>query len=107
MRKILTAMLLLTSAASQGGTLGDKVVLDAVYTADFLRNQRGGLEQGSAYVDNLDLMLDVDASDSLGGRAFAYVLYNNGEPFSASRVGDAQVTTNIETVRAWRLVASV
>lgn len=101
----LPLMLILTSAA-RAGELGESATLNAVYTGDIWHNQHGGLKTGSAYLDNLDVMLDVDTEKLLGwqgGRWFAYALYNNGASFSATKVGDAQVVSNIETVRALRL----
>lgn len=81
--------------------------LSVVYTAEVLRNTRGGLGTGARYLDNLDVTLTVDAERALGWRGatlFAYGLYNNGEPFSDDLVGSAQGVSNIETgVRAARL----
>lgn len=83
----------------------DPLALDVVYTADLWRAE-GGVGQGWRFLDNLDLTLAADL-DQLAGitgtRAFAYVLYNNGESLSELN-GDAFVASNIETgVRALRL----
>ena len=81
--------------------------LSVVYTAEVLRNARGGQGRGTRYLDNLDVTLTVNAERALGWRGatlFAYGLYNNGEPFSDELVGAAQGVSNIETgVRAARL----
>jgi porin len=105
-RRMGLAALALAPAVTFAGNLGESAEFVAVYTGDMWRNQHGGLKTGSAYLDNLDLALDVDTEKLLswrGGRFFAYVLYNNGARFSSTHVGDAQVITNIETVRALRL----
>jgi porin len=81
--------------------------LSVVYTAEAMRNARGGLGRGTRYLDNLDVTLRIDAGRAFGWRGatlFAYGLYNNGEPFSEDLVGAAQGASNIETgVRAARL----
>ena len=81
--------------------------LAVVYTAEVLRNTRGGLGTGARYLDNLDVTLTVDAERAMGWRGatlFAYGLYNNGVAFSDDLVGSAQGLSNIETgVRAARL----
>lgn len=80
---------------------------EAVYTADLLANVRGGIRHRAAYLDNLDLKLNVDGERALGWSntcLFAYGLYNNGARFSEGIVGDSQDVSNIETdVRALRL----
>ena len=105
-RGFIAAALLWPLLHAQAAALGAVAELSAVYTGEIWRNQRGGLRSGSAYLDNLDVTLDVDAEKFLGwqgGRWFACVLYNNGATISATHVGDAQVISNIETVRALRL----
>lgn len=83
------------------------VDLTVVYTAEAMRNARGGLRRGTRFLDNLDVTLTVDAERAFGWRGatlFAYGLYNNGEPFSDELVGAAQGVSNIETgIRAARL----
>lgn len=81
-------------------------MLSAAYTADLLRNTRGGLATGNAYLDNLDLTLEVDAERAFGLRGltlFAYGLYNNGKGFSEEYAGDAQTVSSIDAPRAIRL----
>lgn len=80
--------------------------LRAAYTGDVWYNARGGLRRGTAYLDNLDVTLEVG-----GGRAFgipgltlfAYGLYNNDRTFSDRYVGDAMVVSNIDVDGAFRL----
>lgn len=79
--------------------------VEIAYTADIWRNT-GGLRNGTRYLDNLDLIAQVDLQRSLGwkgAKAQAYVLYNGSSSLS-ELTGDAQVASNIETgVRALRL----
>ena len=85
----------------------EAVDFSVAYTGEILSNRSGGLSRGSAYVDNLDLMLEIDAEALFGWRGtdvFLYGLYNNGTPFSETIVGDLQAVSNIETaVQALRL----
>ncbi len=80
---------------------------DVVYTGDVLSNVTGGVQEDTRYLDNLDLVLEVDAEQALGWdntTFMVYGLYNNGNRFSEDVVGDAHVVSNIETgVRAFRL----
>lgn len=80
--------------------------LSTVYTADLLRNARGGLAVGNAYLDNLDVSLEVDGERAFGVpglQLFAYGLYNNGAQFSEELSGDAMTASNIDAPRAIRL----
>lgn len=66
----------------------------------------GGLSTGTEYLDNLDLEFEVDVAkvwDAVTGRFLIHGLYNNGTTFSAERVGDLQVVSNIDAAEAWRL----
>ncbi len=79
---------------------------EAVYTGELLRNVSGGLQYGSAYLDNLDLILEVDLPHGSGGESgtlFLYGLYNNRGTFADRYTGDIQVTSNIDAPEAWRL----
>jgi len=67
---------------------------------------QGGLERGSRYLDNLDLILSADLERTLDVPVtlHAHALYNNGHEVSAELVGDAQGVSNIESpARALRL----
>ena len=78
----------------------------AVYTADLLRNAHGGLDVGNAYLDNLDVSLEVDGDLAFGVpglQLFAYGLYNNAARFSERLSGDAMTASNIDAPRAIRL----
>ncbi len=75
------------------------------YTGDLWTNTRGGLKTGSAYLDNLDVSLALDASvwgkPQLTGNF--YLLYNNAATFSERYVGDALAISNIDAPEALRL----
>lgn len=81
--------------------------LSVVYTAEVFGNALGRVRGGTRYLDNLDMMLSIDAERAVGWKGatlFAYGLYNNGKPFAEELVGAAQGVSNIETgVRALRL----
>jgi porin len=80
--------------------------LSTVYTADLLRNSRGGLAVGNAYLDNLDVSLEVDGERAFGVpglQLFAYGLYNNSARFSQELSGDAMTASNIDAPRSVRL----
>lgn len=94
-------------AAHPAVTAEKALSLEIAYTADIWTNARGGLNTGSRYLDNLDVLVNIDleaAADIPGTTVFLYGLYNNGKAFSGSQVGDALVVSNIETgVQAVRL----
>ena len=80
--------------------------LGSTYTADFLRNTHGGLAVGDAYLDNLDITLDVDGERAFGIpglRLFAYGLYNNATRFSEVLPGDAMTASNIDAPEDFQL----
>lgn len=80
--------------------------LTVAYTADLLRNLRGGIRRGDGYLDNLDLTVDwnPDLRFDVGGlHLHAHAIHNNGRQFSGNLVGDSQGVSNIEAVKAWRI----
>lgn len=84
----------------------DAYRFDVVYTGEVLSNVSGGVDTGNRYLDNRDLMLEVDLTKALGvgsGTVFLYGLYNNGSTFADELVGDLQVTSNIDAPEAWRI----
>ena len=73
--------------------------LSVLYTADALWNVRGGLREGSAYLDYLELAAGIDAGQVLGWRGVT--LYTSGfrrnDPtFSERYVGDSLVVSSID-----------
>lgn len=74
------------------------------YTVDSWRKLSG--HSAAAYLDNVDLTLDVDGAAAFGAqgwRFFGYALYNNGHAFNDAAVGSLQGISNIESVHAFRL----
>lgn len=82
------------------------LLLQATYTGEVMSNASGGIQRGSRYLDNLDLVAEADLEALAGWKGASvhiYGLYNNGKSFS-DLAGDAQTASNIETgVRAFRL----
>jgi porin len=73
--------------------------LSALYTADALWNVQGGLQEGSAYLDYIELAAGVDAGRALGldgVSLFASVFRRNDPTFSERYVGDSLVVSNID-----------
>jgi len=95
-----------THAAGEIAEVQPPLLFEVTYTAEIDANVAGGRERGARYLDNLDLVLEADLERLAGWKgamAHFYGLYNNGVAFSPL-VGDAQVTSNIQTgVRAFRL----
>lgn len=86
------------SARAETPSQSDGIELAAVYTADVWANVSGGQKRGVRYLDNLDLLVDVDGEALLDlprVQFHAHALYNNGQTFS-DLVGDTQVVSNIE-----------
>jgi porin len=85
----------------------DPLEMEVAYTGAIFGNVNGGRKRGAVYLDNLDVIATADFGDLIGAKGLtgsAYVLYNNGRPFSEIYPGDAQVVSNIETgVTALRL----
>ncbi|WP_424961319.1 carbohydrate porin [Ekhidna sp.] len=80
--------------------------LEAVYSALPWYNASGGLETGFVYMDNADITAKINfdqvfkLKDNLS--LFIYGLGNNGDR-ATDLMGDFQVASNIEAVKAWRL----
>ena len=77
------------------------------YTAEAWTTLGSTAASGTAYLDNLDAVLEADL-EALAGwddtRAVVYALYNNGTEFGGRYIGDLQGLSNIETgVSAVRL----
>lgn len=97
------------AARADGGCEGECPAwrFDTAYVADVLSNVRGGIDRGTRYLDNLDLMLEIDGGrvpGTDGLKLFVYGLYNNGHAFSRELTGDVQTVSNIEAVHALRLM---
>src|SRR5512144_321964 len=80
--------------------------LGALYVADALANVHGGLREGSAWVDYLELAAEFDAGRVLGIddlTLFASVVRTNPPTFSERYVGDAMLVSNIDSEYALRV----
>lgn len=94
------AVLCICSASSAAA----QVTVDAYYRGEVWQNAHGGIDTGSAYLDDAGLLIDADLSSRKpGARLFAYLLWNNGTTFSDRYVGDFQVVSNIDAEEALRL----
>ena len=74
-------------------------IIDVTYTADLWRAARGGVRNGTRYLDNLDIVAEADLERLIGwpgAEVHVYGLYNNGKSLN-ELMGDAQVSSNIET----------
>jgi porin len=95
----LASVLVPTAAAAE-------TILEAYYTGEILRNAKGGIEIGSAYLDDAGLTVESQLDALFGGASanlFAYFLWNNSNTFSDRYTGDLQVVSNIDAVRALRV----
>lgn len=80
--------------------------LGALYVADALSNVHGGLREGSAWLDYLELAAGFDAGGVLGTGdliLFASLVRSNQPTFSDRYVGDAMIVSNIDSERAVRV----
>jgi porin len=103
------ALLFPAQCLAEGRTLHDPPLLEfaARYTADALWNVRGGLNEGSAYVDQLELAAAFDAGrvagiDNLTG--YTSLIRTNEPTFSDRYVGDAMIVSNIDIGQTLQLL---
>lgn len=81
------------------------VTVEAYYRADILSNTRGGIDTGTAWLDDGILTVEADVGALWGDEAsmFAKFLYNNSTTFSDVYSGDAQVVSNIDAPHGMRI----
>lgn len=91
----------LLAAAALPARAESPVQFDAVLTSDVMTLARGGVDGGTTVMHNLDLTAAWQGEN--GWEAFGYILADGGGAFSADRVGDVQVTSNIEAPEGVRL----
>ena len=75
------------------------VQVDLAYTADYLRNNRGGLQRGGAYMGNLNLALQLDGEKLIGwqgGSAYLSLISNSGGRVNLNKVGSFMGVDNLE-----------
>ena len=92
------------SGGSCGSALEQGLDLQLVYTGEQAW-VRGGKDNGSTYLDNVDLTVAVDLDKLLGQRGaevFVYVLGNQGGS-PTKFAGDWQVVSNIDAPDTWKL----
>jgi porin len=73
--------------------------INFVYSSDFLRNQRGGIKEASAYIDfaTIELSHQIQFESGLNVAFVGSLLYANGAKFSETIVGDSQGASGSET----------
>ncbi|MEJ2635500.1 MAG: carbohydrate porin [Calditrichia bacterium] len=77
----------------------------AFYTGQVFADVSGGLRRGSVYLDDIDIMLEVDTDKLLnwkGGEIFLYFMGLNGKS-PEKYIGDVQVVSNIAAYSTWKL----
>ncbi|HPU81453.1 MAG TPA: carbohydrate porin, partial [Accumulibacter sp.] len=75
------------------------VQADLLYTADYLRNNSGGLKHGGAYMGHVDLVLQFDAEKLFGwrgGSAVVQLISNSGGRVNLNYVGSLMGVDNLE-----------
>ena len=101
----LFSILIFQIQAIRGQKQSNAVVIEGGYTFDLAANFRGGVEQGTAFLGNIDLTFDFDTAAlglGEGGHFFIYLLNNHGHSLS-TLMGDFQVANNIEAEAHTRL----
>ena len=81
--------------------------LGALYMADAMANVHGGLREGSAWVDYLELAGELDVGRVLGTgdlTLYASLVRTNAPTFSDRHVGDAMVVSSIDGGRSLRVL---
>ncbi|SNT28477.1 porin [Ekhidna lutea] len=107
-RKVLVTILSLYSLFinAQSDSTKSWLELEAVYSALPWFNAHGGLETGFVYMDNADVTAKINFDQLLNLKdnfsLFVYGLGNHGDR-ATDLMGDFQVASNIEAVKAWRV----
>ncbi|QOY52430.1 carbohydrate porin [Candidatus Sulfurimonas baltica] len=96
-----------TSLLAEEKSYKDGFTVDAVLSADFIRNIDGGIEEDGTILGNFDLTIELDTQKAGlwdNGTFFAYFLGNlYTNEWMTSHVGDWQVSSSLEAVEAFRL----
>ena len=89
------------------GSLAERgVTLELVDTSDVMAVVSGGVDRGSEYLTDLDLMLTLETEPLLGWKGGTVFLYGIGLMSSGSpseNAGDTQTLDNIDAPEEWRL----
>ncbi len=93
-------LIALSSSIAIAGEEDRPFTFSAVYTGEAWGNARGGMENGTRYLHNIDLTLEADLSFAglEDTTLFVYGLHTNSPEFSGDLVGDApnDYKTNLE-----------
>jgi porin len=103
------ALLILVQCPAHAGASPETPQLEwsVAYTADALANVRGGLREGSAWIDTVELAGTFAAGRALGIgdlTLFASLVRSNPPTFSDRYVGDAMIVSNIDSEQALRVL---
>lgn len=104
---LLWALVFYTSAFAQESSDAEQNPLEVsvTYTGEFWANLSGGRETGTAYLDNIDINLEIDFGalplGLEGTTVYIYGLGNQGNSISRL-IGDVQGASNIESRNSWR-----
>jgi porin len=82
------------------------VELSATYTGEAWRNVQGGLRRGSAYLENVEAAVDIDAERAFGWRGAtvrASAFWNDDATLSERLVGDIQAISGKDATGGLRL----
>ncbi|EXI67281.1 MAG: Outer membrane protein D1 [Candidatus Accumulibacter adjunctus] len=75
------------------------VQVDLVYTADYVRNNSGGIKRGGGYMGNLNLAIELDGEKLIGwrgGSAHVVLISSSGGRVNLDDVGSYMGVDNIE-----------
>ena len=80
------------------------ISFEALYTGEVWSNTRGGIEKGTRYLHNVDMIVEADLSFAglNDTTLFLYGLHTNAPEFSPELAGDAQVVSNIDSGEVFR-----
>ena len=103
MKKILVIVYILPIMFLQASQ--DWLESEAVLTMESVTNLKGGLEQKTGYLENIDLTFSVDSEKAdlwSNGTLFIYFLNNTGDN-PTDFIGDTQGSSNIESYDTFKL----
>jgi len=104
---LLASVSLMAEQSNSDKPFSDAVTVEAQLSVDFLRNIKGGVEEQSTILGNVDLIFELDTQKAglwSNGTFFSYFLGNFSSNNGMSHyAGDFQVTSNIEADEGSRL----
>jgi porin len=96
----------LLADATEGTPDTGPLQIEAAYTGEAWRNVHGGVRRDGTYLDNIDLVVTLDAERAFGWKRTTLLisgLHNNDPTLTDRIVGDLQTVSNIDTDGATRL----